>query len=118
MLSHKKAIKRLGRYLYHTKKEGIVCNSEISKGLEYYVDEDFAGGWTQAYASDAGNVMSQTGIIIMYGNCTIYLRSSLQNKISLSTSEAEYISLQSALQIGITIDDNYGRNKRGIPYPH
>ena len=40
MLSHEQAIKRLGRYLYHTKKEGIVYNP-TKKGLEYYFDADF-----------------------------------------------------------------------------
>ena len=34
MLTHEKAIKRLGRYLYHTKSEGIVYNPDTSKGLE------------------------------------------------------------------------------------
>ena len=29
MLSHKKAVKRLGRYLYHTKKEGIIYNPTL-----------------------------------------------------------------------------------------
>ena len=47
MLSHKKAIKRLGRYLLHTKKEGIIYNPDISKGLECYLDADFAGGWSR-----------------------------------------------------------------------
>ena len=98
MLSHEKAIKRLGRYLYHTKNEGIVYNPDISKGLECYVDADFAGGWTQADASDADNVMSRTGMVIMYANCPIYWRSSLQTEIALSTAEAEYIALSSALR--------------------
>ena len=44
MLSHQKAIKRLGQYLYHTKKEGIIYNLDTSKVLECYVDVDFAGG--------------------------------------------------------------------------
>ena len=34
MLTHEKAIKLLGRYLYHTKREGIVYNPDITKGLE------------------------------------------------------------------------------------
>ena len=28
MLSHEKSIKRLGQYLYHTKKEGIIYNPD------------------------------------------------------------------------------------------
>ena len=53
MLSQKKATKRLGRYLCHTKKEGIIYNPDTSKDLEYYVDADFPGGWHQADADDS-----------------------------------------------------------------
>ena len=47
MLSHEKGIKRLGKYLLLTKKEGIVYNPYISKVLDFYVDADFVGGWSQ-----------------------------------------------------------------------
>ena len=97
-LSHEKAIKRLGRYLKHTRDEGIVYNPDTSKGLECYVDADFAGGWTQADSDDAENVMSRTGMVIMYANCPIFWCSRLQTEIALSTAEAEYIALSSALR--------------------
>ena len=97
-LSHEKAIKRLGRYLMHTRDEGIIYNPDISKGLECFVDADFAGGYTPETADDAANLMSRTGMIIMYANCPIYWRSSLQTEIALSTAEAEYIALSSALR--------------------
>ena len=89
MLSHKKAIKGLGRYLYHTKKKGIIYNPDTSKGLECYVDPYFAGGLQQADADDPENVMSRTGIVIMYANCPTFWRSSLQTEIDLSTAETE-----------------------------
>ena len=98
-LSHEKAIKRLGRYLMHTRKEGIVYNPDISKGLECYVDADFAGGYSPETADDADNLLSRTGMVIMYANCPIYWRSSLQTEIALSTAEAEYIALSSALRV-------------------
>lgn len=97
-LSHEKAIKRLGRYLMHTKNEGIVYNPDISKGLECYVDADFAGGYSPETGHDADNLLSRTGMVIMYANCPIYWRSSLQTEIALSTAEAEYIALSSALR--------------------
>ena len=43
-LLHEKAIKCLGLYLSHTRKEGIAYNPDTSKGLECYVDAEFAGG--------------------------------------------------------------------------
>ena len=57
MLLHEKAIKRLGRYLYHTRKERIVYNPDTSKGFGCYVDSEFAGGWQEANADDADNVI-------------------------------------------------------------
>ena len=97
-LSHEKAIKRLGRYLLHTKNEGIVYSPDTSKGLECYVDADFAGGYSPETGHDAENLLSRTGMVIMYANCPIYWRSSLQTEIALSTAEAEYIALSSALR--------------------
>ena len=78
MLSHEKAVKRLRRYLLHTKKEGIIYNPEISKGLYCYVDSDLSGGWSREVCDDAYNVMYRTGMVIMYANCPVYWRSSLQ----------------------------------------
>ena len=56
-LNHEQAIKRLGRYLLHTRKEGIFFSPEKPKGLECYVYAKFVGGWQQADANDADNVM-------------------------------------------------------------
>ena len=62
------------------------------------MDADFAGGWQQADSSGAENVMSQTGMVIMYANCPIYWRSSLQTENAQSTAEAEYIALSFSLR--------------------
>ena len=97
MLSREKAIKRLGRYLSHTRKEDIVYIPDTSKGLECYVDAELLGGWQEASANNADNVMSRTGMVIMYANCPIFWRSFLQMEIALSTAEAEHISLSSAM---------------------
>ena len=44
-LSHERAVKRIGRYLIDTKDKGMVFRLDTSRGLECYVDADFAGGW-------------------------------------------------------------------------
>ena len=98
MLTHKKSIKRLGRYLYHTKREGIVYNPDITKGLECYVDPDFSGGWQQADSHEPDNFLSRTGMVIMYANCPVFWSSTLQTEISLSTAEAAYIAFSTALR--------------------
>ena len=98
MLSHEQAIMRIGRYLRHTKNRGIIFKPDETKGLECFVDADFAGGWNQADADDAENLMSRTGYDIKYANCPIHWSSKLQTEIAPSTSEAEYIALSLSLR--------------------
>jgi len=89
---------RIGRYLLDTRKRGIIYKPDKSKGLECYVDADFAGGWSQVDADNADNILSQTGYIIMNENCPILWVSHLQTEIALSTTEAEYIALSQSLR--------------------
>ena len=98
MLCHEKAVMRIGRYLICSKTIGIIYKPDKSRGLECYVDADFSGGWTQANADNAENVMSRTGYSIMYAVCPIHFVSKLQTDIALSTAEAEYIALSQALR--------------------
>ena len=44
-LSHEQAFKRIGRYLLDTRDKGMMYRSDITRGLECYVDADFSGGW-------------------------------------------------------------------------
>ncbi len=97
MLSHKKLIMRIGHYLLDTRERGIIYKPDKSKGLECYIDADFAGGWSQADAENANNVLSCTGYILMYAHCPILWVSCLQTEIALSTAEAEYIALFQSL---------------------
>ena len=68
------------------------------KGLEVYVDADFAGGWDPADPGNADNIYSRTGFVICHASCPIYWQSKLQTEIALSTAEAEYIALSQALR--------------------
>ena len=98
MLSHERAIKRIGRYLLKHPKRGLIFEPIESRGIECFVDADFAGGWSQADADNAENVMSRTGYVIMYAGCPILWCSKLQTEIALSTAEAEYIALSQAMR--------------------
>jgi hypothetical protein len=98
-LSHEQAIMRIGRYLLGTKSRGIIYEPDPMKGLECYVDADFAGGWSIENSGDPNNdVMSRTGFVIYYAGCPVYWVSKLQSEIALSTAEAEYIALSTALR--------------------
>jgi hypothetical protein len=97
-LSREQATTRLGRYLTHTKDIGIVCEPDKSMGIKCYVEADFAGGWNITTSADADNIMSCTGFAKTYANCPIYWAICLQTEKALSTAEAEYIAMSSALR--------------------
>ena len=97
-LSHEQAVKRIVRYLKRTKDEGLILRPDPSKSLECYVDADFAGAWNQEYSDDATNCLSRTGYVIKYAGCPILWQSKLQSTIALSTTEAEFIALSTALR--------------------
>ena len=71
MQSHELAIMRIGRYLVDNPDRGIQYKIDKSKGLEVYVDADFAGSWSAADLENADNVLSRTGFVICYANCPI-----------------------------------------------
>ena len=55
----------------HTKNEGIIYSTDVSKGLECYVDADFADGWPREVGDDTDNIISRNGMVIMYANCPV-----------------------------------------------
>ena len=95
-LSHKRAIRRIARYLQGTKDKGIIFRPDIEKGLECHVDAGFARSWSNADADNPDNVLSRTGYFISYAGCPLTWCSKLQTEIALSTAEAEYIALSQA----------------------
>ncbi len=68
------------------------------KGLEVYVDADFAGGWDPGNPGNTDNFQSRAGFVIHYASCPIFWQSKLQTEISLSMAKAEYIALSQALR--------------------
>ena len=103
MRSHEEAVKRICRYLLKTKDRGLILKPDKSKGLECYVDADFAGAWSKHSSHDPKSVHSRTGFCIFYAGCPILWKSKVQSIIALSTTEAEYIALSSALREVIAI---------------
>ena len=103
--SHEQAVMRIARYLLSTRDKGIICKPDYSKGLEIFVDADFAGGYDPKNSTDADTMYSRTGFVIKYANCPVYWQSKLQTEISLSTAEAECIALSSALRETIPLNN-------------
>ena len=75
---------------------GLRFIPDKSKGIECYVDANFAGNWDKAHANNPENVLSRTGYIIFYYGCPVIWCSKLQTEIALSTAEAEYIAFSQA----------------------
>ena len=114
--SHEVAVKRIVRYLKRTKDEGILLRPDRSKGFECYVDADYCGGYMHADALDPTSCLSRSGYVITYANCPIIWASKMQTTIALSTTEAEYVALSTALRDVIyLINLTKEFNSHGIP---
>ncbi len=71
----------------------MIYRPNLKRGLEVFVDANFAGGWDPEDAENANYVYSCTGYVICYAGCPMFWQSKLQMEIALSTAEAEYIAL-------------------------
>ena len=101
---HGNAVKWIGRYLLGTRDKDLILRPDASKGLEIYVDADWAGNWDKELAGeDADTARSRHGYVIMDAGCPILWQSELQSEISLSSTESELIGLSMALRTGIPI---------------
>lgn len=100
---HSKAIRWHARYLHSTKDQGMIFRPDKSKGLELYVDADFAGNWNPEETQDVDTARSRHGFAIKYAGCLIAWKSQLQREIALSSTEAEYTGLSYAIREVIPI---------------
>ena len=53
-------MKRIVKYLLDTKDKGIIFKLDLSRGLECFVDSDFAGGWKDSDKGSTESVLSRT----------------------------------------------------------
>ena len=110
-------MKRICRYLFQTRDKGLVFRPDFSKGLECFVDADWAGSWTKETDHDPLSANSRTGYFITYAGCPILWISRMQTLIALSTCEAEYIALSAALRDVIAIMNLLNElNSRGFKF--
>ena len=95
---HECALKRIGRYLRATRDKGLIMKNEDAPSLNCWCDADFAGLWKVEDPQNSASVKSRTGYIFTLGSCPILWASKLQTEIALSTMEAEYIALSTAMR--------------------
>ena len=113
---HGEAIRWLGRYLKGTKDKGTILRPNRDKGLEVFVDADFAGNWDPNEYEDCDTARSRHGYYITYAGCPILWKSQLQTEVALSSTESEYTGLSYALRDAIPIMNLFQEMKEaGIP---
>lgn len=83
------AVKRIIRYLKGSPNLGLLYSFERNEGLIAYCDSDFAG--------DASG-KSTTGSVILFAGAPIHWRSQRQTLVTLSSTEAEYVSICSTIK--------------------
>jgi Reverse transcriptase (RNA-dependent DNA polymerase) len=96
--SHGKAVERIVSYLQGTKRQGMIMKPSGHLTIDCYVDADFAGLYGVEDDQDPISVKSRTGYVLMLADCPLLWVSKLQSEISVSTMEAEYIALSTALR--------------------
>ena len=99
--SHAEAVKRICRYLKGTAERGLVFEPQLDGdtiGLDAYVDSDFAGLYQAEDPQDTVSSRSRSGYVFFLGKCPVLWASRLQTEAALSTVEAEYIALATAMR--------------------
>ena len=66
--------------------------------IDCYVDADFAGLWGVENPESPISVKSRSGWVIMVGGCPVIWASKMQTETALSTMQAEYVALSSAMR--------------------
>ena len=113
---HANAIRWLARYLKGTRDKGTILRPNKDKGLEVYVDADFAGNWDPKEHEDPDTARSRHGYFITFAGCPIVWKSQLQTEIALSSTESEYTGLSYALREAIPIMNLFKEMiENGIP---
>ena len=96
--SHEEALLRIGQYLKRTADKGLILMPSKIMELDCFVDADFAGLWNVEDHQNPLSVKSRTGYVINLAECPIIWVSKLQSDIALSTMEAEYNALSTAMK--------------------
>jgi hypothetical protein len=93
------------RFLTGTPGEGIILDPKKTS-FECFADADFCGLWNKETAEhDASTVRSRMGYLLTFAKCLLVWASRLAGPYCLSTTEAEYVLLSTALRQVIPLMD-------------
>jgi hypothetical protein len=97
-VNHTEAAKRIARYLKGNINKGITFEP-TSHSFKVWADADYGGLYDHETAADSPvTAKSRTGYKITYTDCPIIWASQLQTETAMSTTEAKYIALSTALR--------------------
>jgi hypothetical protein len=96
--AHGAALKRIARYLKGCLDDGLIIRRQDNLSLDCHCDSDFAGNYIKTDNDDPASVRSRTGFLITFGTVPILWKSKIQTEIALSSMEAEYIALSTAMR--------------------
>ena len=102
---HAKAIRRIARYLAGNSDKDTVYRPDKSRGLQVYINADFAGNWDPNDKQSIDTARSRHGYVITLAGCPICWKSQLQMEVALSSTESEYTGLSYAIREVIPIMD-------------
>lgn len=89
--SHWNAVKRIWRYIRGTKDLALTFRPEGEDvKIEAYADADWGG--------DSRDGTSTSGVMILINNCPIVIKSIRQQRVALSTCEAEFVAAASCVK--------------------
>ena len=78
----KDEVKRICRYLLRTKEKGLVLRPDKSRGLECFVDADWARSWQDLSSNDPLSAHTRSEYVIMYAGCPYYRATCIHDHIS------------------------------------
>ncbi len=77
----------IGKYLLGSADKVLIYNPDPSRGLECFMDDNFASNWNSQHKMNPENVLSRTGYVVMFADCPVLWSSKLQTEIALYTTE-------------------------------
>ena len=97
-MSHKNALKKIGRYLKGTLYNELILNPSNELKINCYPDADFSGLWNRDDVQDLHCIRCRTGYVINFADGPVLCKSRLQTEIALSPMEVEYVALSTSCQ--------------------
>ena len=95
--SHATALKMIVHYLKGTADKGMVIKPNGTLDLDTWCDADFASLYKRDPDTDPSSVKSRGTFIIFLSNIPLFWKTQLHSEITLSTTEAEYVTLSMCL---------------------